>query len=213
MRVPNRFRTLQAYGGNAKPFLPQLREMRKRWKSGEHRDLLEQTIQVIEADKDPMPLISLHDLVDERLDKDLSQTESDEEKLVRCRQLMKKWPDDAFYQSAALRKIVAIQGGEAFKELTAVLGTPSEILHQTAVVLASQLPDTNTDSWVRLLEQSDGRQLAGILDVLGERQDPRAISAVGKYREHPEAVVREAAQAAVAALEAAKNSADAGDDR
>ena len=70
VRFQNRCRTLQAYAGNAKAYLPRLKEMRWPPKSLGDRQLLEDTIEVIEEDKNPKPLISLHALVDERLAKD-----------------------------------------------------------------------------------------------------------------------------------------------
>ena len=202
MRVPNRLRTLQAYGGNAKAYLPQLRGLRQRWKTGTHREMLEETIQIIEEDRKPLPMISLHDLVDERLEKDLRGTQSDDERIARCRQLQAMWPEDYFYQAAALRRMVALRGEEALQEVVVGLGSSSDILHDQAVVLAVKLPGTTTESWVQLLKSSKGNQLAGVLDVLGQRQDPQALDAVRAYAEHAVPKVREAAKAAVTALEA-----------
>jgi len=202
MRVPNRLRTLQAYGGNAKAYLPQLRALRQRWKTGTHREMLEETIQIIEEDRKPLPMISLHDLVDERLEKDLRGTQSDDERIARCRQLQTMWPEDYFYQAAALRRMVALRGEEALPVVVVGLGSSSDILHDQAVVLALKLPGTTTESWVQLLKSSKGNQLAGVLDVLGQRQDPQALDAVRAYAEHAVPKVREAAKAAVTALEA-----------
>jgi hypothetical protein len=107
-RFPARFGTLQAYAGSARPFLPQLVEMRERWKSGEHRDMLEETIKIIEEDENPVELISIHDLVAERLARDLAPARDKQEKLVLCRQLMKKHPHDTFYQAAGKRLISSL---------------------------------------------------------------------------------------------------------
>ena len=201
MRVPNRFKTLQAYGGNAKPFLPQLREMRSRWRSGEHRDMLEETIRIIEEDDNPPPIISLHDLVDERLEKDLSAAGNEKERVALCRKLMAQWPEDYFYQAAGLRKIVAILGSEAFDDLLNALAHPDEILHEAAVSLAADLPGAGTEKWVDLLANAKGRRLAGILDVLAHRQDPKALPSARKYLQHEDPVVRQAATRAVAQLD------------
>ena len=108
MRVPARFNTLQAYAGNAKPYLPQLREMRNKWKSGDMRDLLEKTIKIIEEDDNPPCLISLHDLVDERLEKDLK--EAGKADAATIKKLLRKYPDDQFYQAAGQRKLTTING-------------------------------------------------------------------------------------------------------
>lgn len=107
MRVPARFKTLQAYGANAKPYLPQIREMRNNFKSGDLRDALEKTIKVIEESDNPPCLISLHDLVDERLEKDLK--EAGKADAATIKKLLAKFPDDQFYQAAGERKLAAIK--------------------------------------------------------------------------------------------------------
>ena len=203
MRVPARFEVLQSYGGNAKPFLPQLREMRTRWKQGEHRDMLEKTIQVIDDDDDPPPMISLHDLIDERLASDLSAAKDDKQRLALCRKLMTQWQDDYFYQAAALRKIVAIQGAKASGDLLPALSSPNEILHESAVSLAAELPKVGTDDWIGQLAQAKGRGLAGILDVLARRKDPKALQSARTFLEHEDPLVREAATRAVTAIDEA----------
>ncbi len=102
-RFPARFKTLQAYAGSAKPFLPRLYAMRENWKSGEHRENLEKTIKIIESDQNPTPLISLHDLVDERLARDFAKLSSDKDRIDLCRNASKTHPEDTFYQAACLR--------------------------------------------------------------------------------------------------------------
>lgn len=200
-RFPARFNTLQAYGGNAKPFLPELREMRKLWRDGPHRDMLEETIKVIEEDDNPPAMISLHDLVDERLAKDLAKAKDDRQRVALCRELMKKQPADCFYQAAGLRKIVAIRGTDAFDDLLAAISHPNEILHASTVTLAAELPGKGvTDKWVGRLATARGERLAGILDVLAHRKDPKALPAMRKYLEHKDKVVRAAADRAVRAL-------------
>jgi HEAT repeat protein len=146
-------------------------------------------------------MISLHDLVDERLDKDLSPAGNDKQRVALCRKLMAQWPEDYFYQAAGLRKIVAILGDEAFDDLLNALAHPNEILHEVAVSLAADFPGTGTEKWVDLLANANSRKLAGILDVLGHRQDPQALTAVSKYLEHEDPVVRQAAKRAVSKLD------------
>jgi hypothetical protein len=107
MRVPARFKTLQAYGANAKPYLPQLRELRNKWKSGDMRDELEKTIKIIEQADNPPCLISLHDLVDERLVKDIQ--EAGKADAATIKKLLAKYPDDQFYQAAGHRKLAVIK--------------------------------------------------------------------------------------------------------
>ena len=192
---------LQSYAGNAKPFLSQLREMRTRWKQGEHRDMLEKTIRIIEQDDDPTPMISLHDLIDERLASDLSAAKDDKQRLALCRKLMTQWPDDYFYQAAALRKIVSIQGAKASDDLLAALAHPNEILHESAVSLGAEMPEVGTDQWIGQLAQAKGRGLAGVLDVLARRKDSKALQAARNFLEHEDPLVREAATRAVAAID------------
>ncbi len=201
-RVPGRFKVLQTYRGNAKPFLSRLREMRSIWKSGEHRDGLEQTIRIIEEDNDPRPLVSLHDLVDERLDRDLASARDDRQRVELCRRLTRQRQEDGFYRAAGLRKLVAIRGAGAFDDLLGATAHPNAILHETVVALAAGLPGAEqTDKWVDQLADADGRRLAGILDVLGRRGDRRVLPAVKKYLEHGDPVVLAAAIRAVADIE------------
>jgi HEAT repeat protein len=201
-RVPARFKTLQAYGGNAKSYLPQLREMRTVWKSGDNRIMLDETIKIIEDDNNPFPLTSIHDLVDERLARDLAEIKNDERRLDFCRELAKKHPNDFFYRAAGIRKVVSIRGGEAFNELLAALSNPNEIIHETVVKLSADLPGNKmTDKWIRHLDESESNRLAGILDVLGQRKDPKTLPAVNKYLKHEDEIVRNAALRAASALE------------
>ena len=201
-RFPARFNTLQAYRGNAKPFLPQLYEMRELWAKGEHRDKLEETIKVIEKAGRPEPMISLHDLVDERLAKDLRSANDDNDRITLCRKLMKQNPKDFFYRSACLRKIVAIAGADSMDDLLPALSQPNEILRTTAVALSAELPGTEvTDLWIGKLAKAKGAGLVAILDVLATRKDPKALSAVRKYVEHRDEAVREAARRAADALD------------
>lgn len=201
MRVPARFQVLQAYGGNAKPWLPQLRDMRSRWKQGEHRDMLEKTIQVIEQADDPPSMISLHDLVDERLAGDLSAARDDKERVALCRRLMTQRPEDYFYQAAGLRTLVSIQGAEALGDyVMPALSSPNEILSETAVELAAALPNTGTDHWIQGLAAWTEEERIGVLRVLARRKDPKALKAIQPYLTHENPLVREAAIRAEAAI-------------
>jgi len=115
-RFHARFQTLQAYGGHAKPYLPQLIELRKRFKPGKQRNMLEETIQVIESDDETKrpQLVSLHNLVDERLAKDLEKSTNQKDRVALCRAKMKQEPSDYFYQAAGLRLLVKELGADAF---------------------------------------------------------------------------------------------------
>jgi hypothetical protein len=142
-RFPARFKTLQAYAGSAQPSLPQLYEMRQNWKSGEHRENLEKTIKIIETDKEPIPLISLHNLVDERLIRDLANHQKDENQVDLCRAFMKKHPRDFYYQAACLRYLSTQLGEDASTEVQQALASPNEILRKTAISLEANLSKRN----------------------------------------------------------------------
>ncbi|MFP6901726.1 MAG: HEAT repeat domain-containing protein, partial [Opitutales bacterium] len=158
---------------------------------------------VIEQDDDPPPMISLHDLIDERLASDLSAAKDDKERLALCRKLMTQWPEDYFYQAAGLRKIVSIHGGKALGDLIPALSSPNEILREAAVSLGAELPEVGTDQWIGQLAQAKGRGLAGVLDVLARRKDPKALQFARNFLTHEDPLVREAATRAVAAIDEA----------
>jgi len=205
IRFQNRLKTLQQYAGSAKPFLPQLKEMRWTTRSLEDRQLLEETIKAIEEDKNPEPLITLQSLVAERLAKDLhpaSVSAKDNKKRVQlCRELMKKHADDYFYQTAGLRQLVAMLGAGAFEDILAALGQPNETLHAAAVQLGAELPgEKTTQKWVAQLGRAKGPKLAGILEVLAARGEPKTLDAVKKYLGHEEEAVYVAAIKAAATL-------------
>jgi hypothetical protein len=200
MRVPARFKTLQAYAGNARPYLPQLREMRTRWKQGEHREALEKTIRIIEEDNDPPPLISLHELVDERLEKDLAKADKNKGRVTLIEQLMAKWPEDYFYQAAGLREIVSIQGKGALKYLMSAFASPSEILRETSIKLAAGLPGIETDHWIGSLANSKNKELIGVLGVLTHRKDPIARPAIQVHLANKNAEIRKAAELAMESI-------------
>ena len=83
------------------------------------------------------------------------------------------------------------------------LASPNEILHKAAVSLAAELPKVGTDHWITQLTQAKGRGLAGVLDVLARRKDPKALQSARTFLEHEDPLVREAATRAVAAIEEA----------
>lgn len=118
-RFSARFNTLKAYGGHAKPYLPQLTELRKKFKQGEQRDMLEDVIKMIESDDETKrpQLVSLHDLVDERLTKDLEKSANQKDRVALCRAKMKQEPTDYFYQAAGLRLLVNELGADAFDDM------------------------------------------------------------------------------------------------
>lgn len=199
-RYPSRLKTLQAYAGCAKPYLPQIRELRSKWKSGEDRELLEQTIKIIEEAPDAPEMISLHDLVDERLSKDLVGKDK-QERVAFCQELTKQHPADYFYQAAGLREIVAILGAESLRDVTHALGSPNEIYRDVAAELAAGLPGTSTQTWVKMLPQSDGWKRVGVLRVLGHRADPTSAGPIRVYLEDPNPAVQAAAEDALERLE------------
>jgi len=201
VRLPHRFHTLQKYGAAAQPMLPQLKELRWTVKSGDTRQVLEDAIRAIEADKDPQPLVSLHALVDERLGRDLSPAKDDEQRVRLCRKLMENNAEDSFYQAAGLRQLVSILGADAFDDIRASLGCDSAELRETAVKLGTQLPgDELTRKWIDELSKARGPAAATILEIMSRRGDPnsKALSLAKKYLTHNNTVVRAAAIRTVA---------------
>jgi len=109
VRFGNRLRVLQAYGAAAKPHLPQLRQMRSRFKAGEQRELLEQTIAAIEKAAGPAETIELAGLVDEELlAPRLAKAKDKAERVKICRALMARHPDNSFLRTACLRRLAAL---------------------------------------------------------------------------------------------------------
>ena len=80
------------------------------------------------------------------------------------------------------------------------LASPNEILHESAVSLAAELPGVETDLWINQLTKAKGRGLAGVLDVLARRKDPKALQAARTFLEHEDPLINEAATRAVAAI-------------
>ena len=133
--------------------------------------------------------------------RDLTSAKDDRERVARCGELMKKRPDDHFYQAAILRKIVAIRGAEAFDDLLAALSEPDETFRAEVVRLAAELPgERGTVTWIDQLATARGNRLAGLIDVLARIKDSKALSAVSKYLEHKDEGVRRAALRASRAL-------------
>jgi hypothetical protein len=203
VRLPHRLRTFQEYGGAARSMLRELKDLRWTVKSGDNRQLLEDTIRSIEADKNPQPLVSLHTLVDERLARDLSPAKDDRRRLQLCRELLKNNSEDYFYHAAALRKLVSIQQADAFDDILAALGSANAELRATAVGIGGQLPgDSVTRRWIEELARTEGKKAAAILDVLALRGDPnaRTLRVVKKRLKHDDDSVRAAAIRTVAAV-------------
>lgn len=135
-RLPHRWKTLKAYGGSAKPFLPQLRRLREQFKEGsEHRISLEDVITTIENGKETGSLVSLHTLVDEQLALDLAPLEGKSQEAATCRALIKENPGQSFYQAACLRRLVELQGDGAKNDVTAALKSDDRILREAAETL------------------------------------------------------------------------------
>ena len=201
VRIPHRCATLRQYAGSAKSILPQLREMRYKTRSVDHRRSLEDAIRAIERDKNPRPTVSLHTLVNGRLAKDLLPAKDDQQRLKLCRELMKNNAEDYFYQAAGLRKLVSILGIDAFDDVLAAVGQPSEVLHAAAVKLGAQLPgEAMTKKWAEQLAGASGQKLAGILDILARRGDLKMLPVVKKHLKHKDQLVQAAAFRAVSNL-------------
>ncbi|NQU23095.1 MAG: HEAT repeat domain-containing protein [Candidatus Nealsonbacteria bacterium] len=206
MRLPHRFETLQKYGGAARSLLPQLKEMRWTLKTSEHRQPLEDAIRAIEADENPQPLVSLHTLVDERLDRDLSSATDDRQRVRLCRELMKVNADDNFYQAAALRRLVAILGADALGDVLQAIDHEDKQLRETAVTLRVQVTgDHVSGMWAGQLRDAPAEKAAELLDMLARRGDPKMLRLAKTYVTHKDTVVRAAAIRAVATLGSEKD--------
>jgi len=122
-RIENRLRILQTYGGAARSVLPDVKDLRWKVKSGEHRELLEQTIALIEKDKDPAETVGLAVLVDqEMVEEKVSKAKTTKERVRVCRELMTKYPDNTFLRTACLRRLAGLLKADAFDELLAAIG-------------------------------------------------------------------------------------------
>ncbi len=122
-RIPNRLKTLQAYGGAAGSALPEVKDLRWSVKAGEYRELLEQTIDLIEKDKNPAKTVGLAVLVDqEMVEKEVSKAPSKAQRISVCRGLMKKYPDNTFLQTACLRRLATMLDADALARLQAAVG-------------------------------------------------------------------------------------------
>ncbi len=201
VRGAHRLKTFKQYAGSAQAELPRLKEMRWSVRTGEHRQLLEDAIRAIQADKNPRPLVSIHAFVDERLAKDLSSDTDDRHRVRRCRELIGADADDYFYKAAALRELVSVLGTQAMGDVVAAVGHPNEILHATAVKLGAELAGEGvTGQWVEQLAKAQGKKLAGILDILARRGDLTSLDSIKTYVDHNDESVRIAAVRAVSTL-------------
>ncbi|MFT5109821.1 MAG: HEAT repeat protein [Pseudoalteromonas tetraodonis] len=136
-RLEHRFALLKGYGGDAKPILPELRELRSKFKSDTERAVFEEVIQAIEKGELGAPLVSLHTLVDEQLVRDLAVVDDDQLRVQICRAQMEQRSDESFYQAACLRLIVATLGAGAVDDVSAALEAENPILREAAERLDS----------------------------------------------------------------------------
>ena len=132
-RLPHRWKVLKEYGGGAKPWLPQLKSLRGGMKEGsDNRKALEEVITTIEKAGEGPALVSLHTLVDEKLDRDLAPIETKELEAAACRSLLKESQGRPFYQAACLRRLVAIEGEGAEADVVQARKSDSRILREAA---------------------------------------------------------------------------------
>ena len=199
-RLPHRFATLQQYGRSAKSALPKLKSWRWEFRKPEQRAPLEETIRAIENDTTPMKLSSLADVVGKRLAGELASAKTDQQRAALCRKLIKNNPSDYFFQSAALKKLVAMLGEGAFDDVHAAVGCPDPRLAETVRQLGSAMPD----KWAPLLASAKGAKLAGVLGVLGRIGDAKTLSAVKKHLGSEDEIVRAATIEAIGAIDGAR---------
>ena len=122
-RILNRLKILQAYGGAARSVLPDVKDLRWKVKNGEYRELLEQTIDLIEKDKNPAETVGLAVLVDqEMVEEKVSKAKNKAARVRACRELMTKYPDNSFLRAACLRRLATMLKADAFDEVLAAIG-------------------------------------------------------------------------------------------
>ena len=64
-------------------------------------------------------------------------------------------------------------------------------------------PGWEPTHWISQLTKAEGRGLAGVLDVLARRKDPKALQAARNFLEHDDPLIRDAATRAVEAIDEA----------
>ncbi len=193
-REPHHFLTLQTYGHLAQSELPRLRKARLTRPSGEKRAILEETIRVIEKDEREMAPTSLLELVAERVEGELATARGAGERAEFCRELIADKPEDHFQHAAALRKLVATVGNEAYADILGALASPSEILRAEAVRQGADLDGPGiARKWQQALGEAEPAQVAGVLEVLAQRHDRTALTEITGYLENADETVRVAA--------------------
>ena len=110
MRHPNRLEALQTYGNLARSQLPWLHEIRYQLRNDEHKKLLDDTIKVIELDKQKHASISMNELVSKSFQKALGTALNLKERESRCRSLIKKYPENNYWKRAGFRELAVIRG-------------------------------------------------------------------------------------------------------
>jgi len=204
-RIVHRFEVLQKYRGAAKSVLGELKALRWNLRKPETRSLLEEAIKTVEGDKDPPKLASLADLVDRRLDRELSSVKSKKQRTDLCRKLIEDHPGDHFLRAAVLKRLVSLIGAGAFDDLLAAVDHPDERLSAAAVKLAAGLPGKDVIArFAAQLAKARGEKIAGILNVLARRGDKKMLPVMKKHLKHDEEIVRAAAAEGAAAIGGAK---------
>jgi len=190
---------LRRYRGSARPLLPELKE----WLLREPDDrMLAKTIELIENDKDPPELISLAELVEQKVIEELSRVNDPQRRIAECRRMMQERPGAAIMISVCLKQLVRmLDKDRALVELSPWVGHSSHRVRATAAELGAGLPGEDvTRWWVARLEEARGAQRAGVLGVLASRGDAGALTAVEKCLNDDEEIVRAAAVRALGLL-------------
>jgi len=130
------------------------------------------------------------------LARELASAKTDKQRADLCRKLIRDNPEDYFLRAAALKKLVAMIGPEAFKDVLAAASCPDERLRDTA----RQLGATMSGKWAPLLDSAKGAELAGVIGVLGRIGDAKTLPAVREHLADRDETVRTAAIEAVGAI-------------
>ena len=117
----------------------------------------------------------------------------DQKKLIK---ILKSSKSTDFARAKACQRLAVIGTAEAVPALSAMLSDP-KIAHYARFGL-EPIPDASVDEALRrALGQLEGRLLAGVINSIGQRRDPKAVGALATLMDDPHAEVAAAAAAAL----------------
>jgi HEAT repeat protein len=109
-------------------------------------------------------------------------------------------PSASVYAKAKACQRLAVVGGEAAVEPVAVLLADERLSHYARFALEA-IPNAAAGEALRAaLSSASGSRLVGVINSIGVRKERRALAALAPLRNHPDAEVAQAAEAAMARL-------------